>query len=153
LYGKLTADGIENIVVVKDENDRWWVQQGNRRLFTFKMLERYYLPFKITVIVDDVMPRKTTKTKGKTITVRGCPNLDVELQQLSEKYRGKRTGELTSANDELNPEEHVDYDYPCSQYDEAIDKIQKRRRRRGRIFVNGCSIVVPACSFHASYYI
>lgn len=113
LNGESTVADIEPIEVVEDEDGRWWAISGNRRLFIYKILERFDIIGEICVkildINDDVTrrlfrKRHTTTTGGTSIRVRDRPLLEKTLENLAKDIQTKRIKERTvrSKSNETN---------------------------------------------------
>jgi hypothetical protein len=104
LNNELSEDDIELVEAVKDDSGRWWAVNGHRRLFLYKILERFNvidaIPVKVLDIDDAATrdlfdKRKTTRTNGKLIRVRDCTQLERKLMKLAQESVGKRRRELT----------------------------------------------------------
>lgn len=139
LLRKVSVDEIKPIEVVFWK-DRWWVLNGHRRLYLYKILERFDIIRSIWVVVrflDDESTRRlfcdrfTTKTGGTSIAIRHHEHLERELEtMITRELKIKAKPDVACGGYNSNcyfdnssnfePEEYLDY--PFSEYDEKYDR-------------------------------
>jgi hypothetical protein len=107
LNDELTEEDIEPIEVVEDKDGLCWALNGHRRLFLYKMLERFHvvdtIPVKVLDLRDNAtrrlfQDRKTTDTNGTSIKVRKRPQMERALEKLGKEFTERRRRERTNNN-------------------------------------------------------
>ncbi|CAH1786235.1 unnamed protein product, partial [Owenia fusiformis] len=96
---------------------KFWVTSGNRRLYLFKILNKWGLcdiiKVKVKTTINEYVftQRFTTNNGGTTVKVRGKKNMTNKLNQIAKKYISSRYSDETFTDGSYTDSEYTDEEY------------------------------------------